>query len=508
VWNILTELLQRPDRLVAELEALGSPDSATNAALHTERRHLEQRLVTLPSEAERLVEGYRKRLFDEALVSREMAKIETERQTSTERLQEVQRQLSLHERVEELCTGVVAFAAHAIAATLYDYPKERPHMLRSTDRIQVTQQGTLAKPADLRAMIVAKSNGQPYDAAALAARTAAAVAEAVQAQIDCGIDSVNDGEMSKTTFSDYVCDRLGGLTPTAEPYVSPINLRDQQRFGEYFNRPTGRGVGMRRVIYQAAEPLRYVGQAQVQADIANLRAALAGKTVGEAYLPAVAPGSIDHWLKNSHYRDEEAFLYGIADAMHEEYQAIVDAGFLLQIDDPDLADGWQVHPQMTKDEYRKEAQMRTAVLNHALRGIPADRVRVHVCWGSYHGPHRYDFPLADLIDILLSVHAGSVSIEASNPAHAHEWQVFEDVQWPDGRLLIPGVVGHCSDFVEHPELVAERLATYANLVGRENVVAGTDCGLGTRVGHGKIALAKFEAMAEGARLATTRLWRK
>jgi 5-methyltetrahydropteroyltriglutamate--homocysteine methyltransferase len=376
------------------------------------------------------------------------------------------------------------------------------------DRILVTQQGTLPRPDALRQMMDARSLGQRYDASALAASIRGAVAEGVRRQIEIGIDGVNDGELSKTSFSDYVSDRFGGIEPTPQPYVSPISGRDIRDFAEYFaTRGTlGRPAGVRRVVFSCTGPLTYVGQAAVQTDIANFKAALAGLQPEEAYLPAVAPGSIEHWLKNAYYPSDEAFLYAIADAMHEEYRAIVDAGFILQIDDPDLADGWQVHPDLSLAEYRKVAEMRTDALNHALADIPADRVRLHMCWGSYHGPHRHDLPLKDFVDIVLQARVGAYSLEASNPRHEHEWHVWEEMKLPAGKLLIPGVVGHFSDFIEHPELVAERLVRYARLLGRENVVAGTDCGLGTRVGHAEICWAKFEALVEGARLATQQLW--
>jgi 5-methyltetrahydropteroyltriglutamate--homocysteine methyltransferase len=381
-------------------------------------------------------------------------------------------------------------------------------MKRSTDRILVTHQGTLPRPDDLREMMRARSYGQPYDDQALAARTRSAVADGVRRQIEAGVDCINDGELSKTSFSDYVSDRFAGIESTPEPYVSPISGRDIRDFPEYFaaGGAFGRRVGFRRVVFSCTGPLRYVGRASVQADVENFKAALQGLQAEEAYLPAVAPGSIEHWLKNAYYPTEEAFLYAIADAMHEEYQAIVDAGFVLQIDDPDLPDGWQVHPDLSVAEYRKVAEVRTAALNHGLRGIPPDRVRFHMCWGSYHGPHRHDLPLRDFVDIVLQARVGAYSIEAANPRHEHEWRVWEDVKLPEGKLLIPGVVGHHSDFIEHPELVAERLVRYARLVGRENVIAGTDCGLGTRVGHASICWAKFEAMVEGARLATKELW--
>jgi 5-methyltetrahydropteroyltriglutamate--homocysteine methyltransferase len=220
----------------------------------------------------------------------------------------------------------------------------------------------------------------------------------------------------------------------------------------------------------------------------------------------VAPGTIEHWLRNEHYASDEAYLAAIADAMKVEYDAIVQAGYILQVDDPDLADAWQIHPHMSVADYQKFAGLRIEALNHALRDIPPERVRFHVCWGSYHGPHKHDLPLRHLTSLLLAVRAEAYSIEASNPRHDHEWRVWEDVKLPEGKILIPGVVGHASDFVEHPELVAERLTRYARIVGRENVVAGTDCGLGPRVGHPKIAWAKLEALVEGARLATAQLW--
>jgi len=255
-------------------------------------------------------------------------------------------------------------------------------------------------------------------------------------------------------------------------------------------------------------PLKYVGHDALEEELATFKAALEGVTVAEAFLPANTPGTVEHWLRNEHYPSEEAFLEGIAEAMREEYRAIVDAGFLLQIDDPDLPDGWQMYPEMSVADYRRYAQLRVEALNHALRDIPREKIRLHVCWGSFHGPHESDIPLRDIVDIIFRVRAGSYSIEASNPRHEHEWRVFEEVRLPEGAVLIPGVVGHCTDFIEHPELVAERLLRYAKLVGRENVMAGTDCGLGPRVGHAKIAWAKLEALVDGARLASRELWRR
>jgi len=377
---------------------------------------------------------------------------------------------------------------------------------RSTDRILITHAGSLARPPELRDLLVAKDDGQPYDPATLAARVRSAVRGVVRQQITAGIDVVNDGEQSKRNFTSYARERLGGVEERrlepGERVLAMIYGRDAAEFPEYF---AGRGnLAGREAV--CSGPLTYIGHAAVQADLANLRAALEGLEVVEAFLPAVAPGTIEHWLRNEHYATDEAFLAAIADAMKPEYEAIVQAGFLLQIDDPDLADAWQIHPHMGVPEYQKFAALRIEALNHALRDIPPERVRFHVCWGSYHGPHKHDLPLRDFVDLILAVRAEGYSIEASNPRHDHEWRVWEDVNLPDGKILIPGVVGHASDFVEHPELVAERLVKYGRLVGRDNVIAGTDCGLGPRVGHPRIAWAKFEALAEGARLATRALW--
>jgi 5-methyltetrahydropteroyltriglutamate--homocysteine methyltransferase len=243
----------------------------------------------------------------------------------------------------------------------------------------------------------------------------------------------------------------------------------------------------------------------VQRDVANLKAAAAGLDV-EPYLPAVTPGTIEHWLFNEYYSSDEELLFAIADAMHEEYREITDAGILLQLDDPDLPDGWQMYPSMDVAEYRRYAELRVEAINRALQGIPEERVRLHICWGSGHGPHTNDVPLRDIVDIVLKVRAGCYSVEAANPRHEHEWRVWEEVKLPEGKSLMPGVVGHATDVVEHPRVVADRLVRYARVVGRENVIAGTDCGIGTRVGHGEIAWAKLASMVQGARMATNELW--
>ena len=384
------------------------------------------------------------------------------------------------------------------------------------DRILTTHAGSLPRSEELAALVFARAEGRPYDRDALATRLKREVAEIVRKQIDCGVDSINDGELGKTNFNNYVRERLAGFE--ARPYVQgkspqPLSIagRDLVKFPEYFG-AGGRGFGAfagsgpsRPQVFCVA-PLQYIGHAAVKDDLENFRAALKQAKGKEAFMSANTPGTIEHWLRNEHYPDEEAFVYAIAEAMREEYKAIVDAGFLLQIDDPDLPDGWQMYPRMTVAEYRRYATMRVDALNHALRGIPREKIRLHVCWGSFHGPHEHDIPLERIIDIIFRVRASAYSIEASNPRHQHEWRVFEDVKLPEGAVLIPGVVGHYSDFIEHPELVAERLVRYAKLVGRENVMAGTDCGLGPRVGHPSIAWAKLEALAEGARIATKRLW--
>jgi len=382
-------------------------------------------------------------------------------------------------------------------------------MKRSNDRILVTHAGSLARPPELMEQLVKKDEGQPYDRDLLTEHVRGAVAEVVSKQVDCGIDIVNDGEQGKSGFSRYTRERLSGVVERSpKPGYRPTSIfaRDEVDFPEYFHRGGRTAVGHHARVFYCTEPLKYIGHAAVKFDIDNFKAALDGIRVEEAFLPAVAPGTMEHWMKNEYYPDDEAYLFAIADAMHEEYKAVVDAGFVLQIDDPDLADAWQIHPHMSVAEYRKYAEMRIDALNHGLKGLPLDRVRFHMCWGSYHGPHKYDIPLKDLVDLILKVHAGAYSIEASNPCHEHEWRVWEESKFPDGKILIPGVVGHYSDFIEHPQAIADRLIRYAKLVGRENVMAGTDCGLGTRVGHPKIAWAKFQAMAEGARLATKKLW--
>jgi 5-methyltetrahydropteroyltriglutamate--homocysteine methyltransferase len=378
----------------------------------------------------------------------------------------------------------------------------------SIDRILTTHAGALPLPPDLKEMHNAQAAGKSVDPQAFSKRVTGAVADIVKKQIACGLDIINDGEQGKSNFSRYARDRLSGFIERevkAGDQASTIYARDMTEFSDYFEARTyHRGDNIKRVFCNA--PLKYVGQASLKAEIDDFKAGLQGQKCEEAFLPAIAPGTIEHWMKNDFYASDEQYLGAIADAMHEEYKAIVDAGILLQIDDPDLPDGWQFMSKMSVPEYRKYAELRVDALNHGLKGIPPERVRFHTCWGSYHGPHKYDIPLRDIIDIILKVKANTISIEAANPRHEHEWRVWEEVKLPAGKVLVPGVVGHATDIVEHPQAIADRLVRYAKIVGRENVMAGTDCGLGPRVGSAQICWAKFEAMAEGARLATKDLW--
>jgi 5-methyltetrahydropteroyltriglutamate--homocysteine methyltransferase len=372
-------------------------------------------------------------------------------------------------------------------------------MRRSTERILVSHAGTTPRPAN------------PPD-------LATAVKQVVRKQAEVGIDVVNDGELSKSNFTNYVRDRLGGIEPAPQDASLPprnINARDLREFPEFFatggggfgrNRPGTPGIPvafLQRMVVTG--PITYVGEATVRADIVNMQAAMAGLDV-EPFLPAVAPGTVEHWLYNQHYASDEEFLFALAEALHHEYKAITDAGLNLQIDDPDLPDGWQMFPDMSVADYQRYATVRVEALNHALRDIPEEQIRLHVCWGSGLGPHKNDIDLSDIVEVILKVKASVYSIEAANPRHQHEWRVWQDVRLPEGKSFMPGVISHATDIVEHPRLVADRLVQYANLVGKENVIAGTDCGVGSRVWNGEIAWAKFAAMAEGARIASRELW--
>lgn len=382
-------------------------------------------------------------------------------------------------------------------------------MKRSTERILTTHVGSLPRPADLLEMNDAKANGRPVDEAAWRARVEASVHDIVRLQREAGVDIVNDGEQSKSSWSSYVNDRLGGFAESISQGQSAIvKGRDKKAFQEFYTeydriQPFRTVNGSRWTDVVCNGPVVYQGQAEVEHDIANLKAAAGA---AEAFMTAVAPGSIVTRRINKHYPNDEAFIFAIADAMKSEYKAIVDAGIILQIDDPQLVTRYDMEePPPSGADYRKRSAMRVEALNHALEGIAPDRVRYHICWGGWHGPHSTDLPLRDIVDLLLQIRVGAYLIEAANARHEHEWRVWKDVKLPQGKILIPGVVSHATNVVEHPELVAERIMRFANVVGRENIIAGTDCGLGGRL-HYQLVWAKLRSLAEGAQLATKQLW--
>ena len=387
-------------------------------------------------------------------------------------------------------------------------------MKRSSERILTTHVGSLPRPVDLLEMNDARANGRDIDAAAWSARVKSAIAEVVRLQRDAGIDIVNDGELSKSSWSSYVNERLGGFAESvSRGQGSLAKGRDKKTFQEFYDEydriqpfRTVNGSRWTDVVCNAA--VTYTGQHAVRMDIDNLKAACRSVEAQESFITAVAPGSIISRRINQYYPNDEAFLFAIADAMKTEYKAIVDAGFLLQIDDPQLVTRYDAEdPPPSADQYRKLAAVRVEALNHALAEIPQERVRYHICWGGWHGPHTTDLPLKDIVGLLLQIRAGAYLIEAANARHEHEWRVWEQVKLPQDKILIPGVVSHATNVVEHPELVAERIMRFASVVGRENVIAGTDCGLGGRL-HRQLVWAKLKSLSEGARLATKQLWDK
>ena len=379
-------------------------------------------------------------------------------------------------------------------------------MKRSTERFLTTHAGSLPRPDDLIRMMFAKEEGVPIDSAALDARIATAVAEIVGKQQSAGVDLVNDGEMSKPSYATYIKDRLAGFGGESNTFRY-ADLDDFPALARrVFNDP-GRA---RRKTPACIGPISVRDKDAAARDAANLKAALGGNAA-DGFLSAASPGVIGLFFKNQHYPSYEAYLFAIADAMRHEYEAVVNAGFVLQIDCPDLAMGRHIQfADLDLAGFRKMAQLHVAALNHALANVPPDRVRMHLCWGNYEGPHHRDVPLADIIDIAFQAKPSGLSFEAANPRHAHEWALFESVKLPDGKLLIPGVLESKTNFVEHPELVAQRIGRYAKLVGRENVIAGADCGYGTWVGQAAVdpgvVWAKLAAMAEGARIASKRFW--
>ena len=380
-------------------------------------------------------------------------------------------------------------------------------MERSTSRILTTHAGSLPRPADLLEMA-----HRPHDPAAYAARVRRAVADVVREQVEHGLDVIDDGEMSKPSFITYVTERLSGFTRSTEAGSLPwAGSKEVTAFPEFYAPMLRESPNAAAPRFDCTGPITYIGQAQVQADIANLKAALASVTAVEAFIPAISPSNVEGRQKNLYYKTEDEYLFAIAEAMHEEYRAIVEAGLLLQIDDPRLVTYYIASPTSTVAECRRWAQARVDALNHALRGIPRERVRFHTCYSINMGPRVHDMALKDIVDVILKVNAGAYSFEAANPRHDHEWRVWKDVKLPEGALLIPGVITQSTVLVEHPELVADRIERFASVVGREHVIAGADCGFATFAGsteiHPSVAWAKLAALVEGARIATRRLWR-
>ena len=395
-------------------------------------------------------------------------------------------------------------------------------MVSNQNRILTTHVGSLVRPPQLVYFLKDIEAGRPYDQAAHAACLRESIAEVVRQQAEAGVDIVSDGEFGKTdNWAWYVHQRISGFVErpaTEEEMKDPLVARSMGQdfkdfaefYAEYFPtqnlkpRPTN-------VTTVCVGPIRYVGQALVQRDIQNLKAAVAKVKVVDGFLPLVAPASAFPFFKNEYYKDDETLLFALAEALREEYKAVLDAGLRIQIDDAFLPYTYErIVPPLTLAQYREWAELRIDALNHALEGLPQERIRYHICWGSWNAPHTHDVPLKDIIDLLLKLRVGGYQFEAANVRHEHEWKVWQSVKVPAGRVLIPGVISHATNVVEHPELVADRLVCFANIVGRENVMAGTDCGFAqgpfTRRVHPTIQWAKLRAQAEGAKIATERLW--
>ncbi len=379
-------------------------------------------------------------------------------------------------------------------------------MKRSTDRILTTHTGSLPRPADLTTMLEALDSGTPPDATAFEARVRRAVTDVVRMQVEAGVDVVNDGEQGKVGYSTYVRHRLAGFggksaVPARADWADFPEAAARSERRSTVSRPSCNG------------PIDWKDRTAVQKDIEALRAALKEAQPTEAFMTAASPGVIAHFLKNEHYPSREAYLARLVDIMKEEYDAIHRAGFVLQVDCPDLAMGRHLaFPDVSNAEFVKIAAGNVEALNHALRDIPPDRLRMHLCWGNYEGPHHRDIPLREILGVVFKVRPQAISFEGANPRHEHEWVVFREIKLPDDKVIIPGVLDSTTNFIEHPELVAQRIVRYAEVVGRERVMAGTDCGFATFARsvnqvEPEIAWAKFRAMAEGAKLASAELWR-
>jgi 5-methyltetrahydropteroyltriglutamate--homocysteine methyltransferase len=380
-------------------------------------------------------------------------------------------------------------------------------MQRSKDRFLITHTGSLPRPDDLIRIMYAKEEGVPVDPKALAEHIKTAVAEIVRKQAEAGVDLINDGEMSKPSYATYIKDRLDGFGGTGNTFV----YQDLAEFPRLEKKVFGDPGRSRRKTPACNGPISVRDTVSPQTDADNLKAGLSAVTAVGGFMSAASPGVVSLFFRNDYYKDFETYIYAIADAMRHEYETVAKAGFVLQIDCPDLGMGRHIqYADLSVPEFRKRAALHVEALNHAVANIPAEQLRMHVCWGNYEGPHHRDVPLADIIDIVFKAKPCAISFEAANPRHAHEWTLFERVKLPDGKVLIPGVIESKANFIEHPELIAQRIGHYAKLVGRENVIAGSDCGYGTWVGQAAVdpdvVFAKLAAMAEGARIATKQFW--
>jgi 5-methyltetrahydropteroyltriglutamate--homocysteine methyltransferase len=382
----------------------------------------------------------------------------------------------------------------------------------AADRFLTTHTGSLARPEDLFKAMWAKEQGVAVDKTALGARITSAVAEIVKKQADAGVDILSDGELSKPSYSTYVKERLSGFGGTA--LTKPMPLKDVMEFPGLEARRQAAGGPQRHNRPACDAPIALVNRAALDADVANFRAALSGIGAGpeRGFMTSASPGVVTEFFGNQYYKTHEDYVAAIAEAMRPEYEAIANAGFTLQLDCPDLAMGRHIaFGDLTLEQFRKVARLHVEALNHATRNIAPEKMRIHLCWGNYEGPHHHDVELKDIVDIVLLARPAGISLEAANPRHAHEWKLWETVKLPDGKYLIPGVLESKSNFIEHPELVAQRIARYAYLVGRERVMAGSDCGFSTFVDTARIdpdvVWKKLAAMAEGARLATKEFWK-
>ena len=377
-------------------------------------------------------------------------------------------------------------------------------------RIITTHTGSLPRPDDLSELLFKRMTHQPYDDALLARRTREAVAETVKTQMELGVDIVSDGEQSKTSFQIYATERLQGLEPIT-PKAGERRTRENAAFPNFYKGGVHSGSAQAR--FACSGPIKYTGHAALKADIDNLKAALNGRDPIDVFMPSVSPSSCAGLMENRYYKTDEEHVHAVAEAMREEYEGIVAAGFCVQIDDPRLAMHYMLSPSESIEDARKWARQRIEALNHALRNIPEDRVRHHTCYGINMGPRTSDMEMKHLVDLIVTIKAGYYSFEMANPRHDHEWRVWQNVKLPEGRVLMPGCITHASVIVEHPELVAERIVKVAKIVGRENVIASTDCGFASTLAPGQppeiepeVVWAKFRALSEGAALATRELW--